>query len=180
MMLRLRQACVHSELCKDYESQLENIGESDQALDAKRANHLYALIKDSGNDNCCVCGVSGTILGDLDENMESPYVSKCGHLFCAGCAKNGMPECPSCQTVLGKSDVFQVDLEGVEADEVSPELYKHDAGASTKIKALVRDLVYLKKDCEVRKLQPIKCIVFSQWTRFLDMIEVYLKLMIYF
>lgn len=182
-MLRLRQACVHSELCKDYESQLESIVAVDgkAALDSTRASHLYNLIKDADEDSCCVCGKSGTPAFSAEEANSpldvNPFVSKCGHLFCAPCTnfiKSQAPEreCPLCQTLLSlRNDICQVDLELVEEREVSSNNYKVDAGASSKVKALVRDLRATKLSCEKNCIRPVKSIVFSQWTQVLDLIE---------
>lgn len=145
---------------------MEDISKTDGVLDGKRAAHLYKLIKESGEDNCCVCGVSGS--REEEEDGVNPFVSVCGHLFCSECRRG---ECP-CGKKLGEDDVYQVEAE---VEECEDEWYVEDVGASTKIKMLVRDLVYLKKGNEKDGMMPIKCIVFSQWTQFLDLIEGPLK-----
>ncbi|KAI8608689.1 SNF2 family N-terminal domain-containing protein [Chytriomyces sp. MP71] len=120
IILRMRQVCVHKSLFKNADEELKALDEQmdslrDEvfpALTKKRALHLLGLLRESGDDACCNCGVlvdsdtadqpaapvSSSTSGKSKkaaaaaaaESMEgetnkSLCVSKCGHLFCVNC-----------------------------------------------------------------------------------------------
>jgi len=189
LMLRLRQTCVHIALCKDYESQLESLeNEAFPELTPTRLAHLHLLLKEAGEDNCCFCGSKPP---DAIEglNERAPYITRCGHMFCTECTKNVFGKqpkvaCPLCKTNLLQSEVCQVgseednnDDDAIFMDDDLDDACGADSSRSlsTKINTLVNDLAATRDSCERENILPVKSIVFSQWTKVLDLIEGPLK-----
>jgi SWI/SNF-related matrix-associated actin-dependent regulator of chromatin subfamily A3 len=143
----------------------------------QRATHLLSLLKDSGDDDCCSCGVY------VNGIEFTPHVSKCGHMYCDNCAKAGFTRggtinCGMCQTALTKSDIIVVDeAEGDNGDPgvgVSPPLARLQSGnlTSTKVVKLLEDLAQAKLEASQNGEPPVKSIIFSQWTSMLDLVDV--------
>ncbi|CAG8441978.1 15256_t:CDS:10 [Acaulospora colombiana] len=172
-LLRLRQICAHFALVKETELrgnfEVEN-GAS--GLTSSKAMTILNVFKESGMDQCGSC---------MQELTQRSVVTKCEHLFCMECAARVMSEilnfgsdktvaCPLCGLELGSSDVIEVSDDVIEVSDskdyedhlsrANPDRNSH----STKVKALIGDLVQAKID-------GIKSVVFSQWTRMLDLIE---------
>ncbi|KAH6972212.1 SNF2 family N-terminal domain-containing protein [Ilyonectria sp. MPI-CAGE-AT-0026] len=146
---------------------------------------------------CSGCGEPGPIINSYNANRD--FVEKCAHILCRDCldglegseASIGPPNhCPLCD-ISGKSlrkttprpspevineerDVVMQDADWA-GDEDS---YFNPEGYSTKMIALLRDVKEtlgesgMTEDGTTRKL---KSVIFSCWTRTLDLIEVYLK-----
>ncbi|KAI9355058.1 SNF2 family N-terminal domain-containing protein [Zopfochytrium polystomum] len=128
------------------------------------------------------------------------FVSRCGHLFCPDCAAElaataaagegeakaeaATAPCPQCGVGLRAGDV----IEAVEGDDngdgreaAVEEIVRDGRGGdgvgrggpvlSSKIRALMADLVAVRQAHLARGEQPPKCVVFSQWTSVLDLIE---------
>ncbi|CAG8502372.1 8314_t:CDS:10 [Funneliformis caledonium] len=170
-LLRLRQICAHYSLVKesdipdDLDEEIVNEG-----LTPTRALMLLSIVRESGVDQC------GSCLSDLAQTV---VVTRCEHLFCIDCANKNMSQllssapfedqkvladCPICGLKLISGDVCEVsDSKDIENDHIT-----RSEGVvkvhSTKVKALLEDLVQAKKD-------GVKSVVFSQWTRMLDLIQ---------
>ncbi|CAI2183581.1 9263_t:CDS:10 [Funneliformis geosporum] len=170
-LLRLRQICAHYSLVKesdipdDLDEEIVNDG-----LTPTRALMLLSIVRDSGLDQCGSC---------LQELVQTVVVTRCEHLFCIDCANKNMSQllssasfedqkfladCPICGLKLFSGDVCEVsDSKDIENDHITiPEeaVKVH----STKVKALLEDLIQAKKDS-------LKSVVFSQWTSMLDLIQ---------
>ncbi|CAG8459543.1 16375_t:CDS:10 [Acaulospora morrowiae] len=175
-LLKMRQICAHFALIKD--SELQNDLEEEKATDGltySRAMTILNLVRESGIDQC------GSCMQDL---AYKSIMTKCEHLFCMECATKvmgyvvnsevdkttadlrnlqGTITCPSCGLSLEPSDIIEVsDSKEYENDNSRVKTDKNLH--STKVKALVEDLIQAKID-------GIKSVVFSQWTRMLDLIE---------
>jgi SNF2 family DNA or RNA helicase len=178
-LLRLRQICAHYSLVKesdipeDLEEEIVNKG-----LTPTRALMLLRIVRDSGVDQCGSC---------LQELVQPVVVTRCEHLFCIECANKNMSkllntsgvttssgdqevssDCPICGLKLFSCDVCEInDSEDLENDHITRSEGEKKIH-STKVKALIEDLVQAKEDS-------VKSVVFSQWTKMLDLIEVFLQ-----
>ncbi|KAJ3139737.1 hypothetical protein HK100_011220 [Physocladia obscura] len=220
IILRMRQVCVHKSLFKDWEAELKAIDEQIESmadevfppLTLKRAQHLLSLLRESGDESCCGCGISVDTFGNgssHDHNhhgeskateklssggggggtneIKSLAVSNCGHLFCVPCMNSlreagrvgessslSSPLCPMCNFSIGSNDIFEVkESDMMEDDSLLSELadLMDMDGQSTKIRALIEDLVVVRQENLQRQEQPSKSIVFSQWTNVLDLLQ---------
>ncbi|RIA84736.1 SNF2 family N-terminal domain-containing protein [Glomus cerebriforme] len=174
-LLRLRQICAHYSLVKesdipeDLEEEIVNEG-----LTPTRALMLLSIVKDSGMDQCGSCS---------QELVQTVVVTRCEHLFCVECVNKNMSnltssasvatssedqkvstDCPICGVELFSGDICEInDSKDIDNDHITrPEGEKKSH--STKVKALLEDLVQAKED-------GVKSVVFSQWTKMLDLIE---------
>ncbi|KAH7125932.1 SNF2 family N-terminal domain-containing protein [Dactylonectria macrodidyma] len=132
---------------------------------------------------CAGCGQPRPIINS--NNAQSDFVEKCAHILCRDCldgldgsqASTGpLKHCPLCDmsrkslrktdsslTVGGVDERQDVVMQDVDGDGVD-DAYFNLEGYSTKMTALVQDVKETLGD-----------IIFSCWTRTLDLIEVYLK-----
>lgn len=113
---------------------------------------------------CCVC---------LDQPPSEPVVTPCAHIGCAECFTSVIDtvgHCPVCRTDMESSALVRVkcstdddDDDPISASQEELERFR----PSTKLKALMH---------EVGAMPPqTKCIIFSQWTSMLDLVEVGLR-----
>ncbi|KAG0215198.1 hypothetical protein BGX33_001363 [Mortierella sp. NVP41] len=186
-ILKLRQICAHYALVKNMADDLDMSGEFNLA----KAAAIFSLLQDSGNDQCNSCFHSST---------PTPIVTRCEHVFCPECVKRLNPisfmliqkgnanvsvasglksdfSCPQCTTALKPIDLIQ--LQDDSEDKVETAMghihSRTDENGmfihSTKVKALMEDLVQAG-EISRRTGQPmVKSVVFSQWTSMLDLIE---------
>ena len=129
------------------------------SFNSQRVAHLYSLLKDAGEDQCCLCSKTP----DIDNVDKMPSVTKCGHLFCCDCANifgmNAQVACPVCLTVLSATDVSAVGDEDVVFQEPDDDdvIFSDDVGGgSSKIRALLFDLEAVRYDCETQNIKPVK------------------------
>ncbi|KAG0077541.1 hypothetical protein BGZ90_006972 [Linnemannia elongata] len=187
-ILKLRQICAHYALVKNMSDDLDMSGEFNLA----KAAAIYSLLQDSGNDQCNSCFLPSTL---------TPIVTRCEHVFCPECVKKLNPisfmliqkgnanvsvasglksdfNCPQCATSLRPIDLIQIQDDAEDRVETTAGGHIHsrtDANGmfihSTKVKALMEDLVQAG-EISRRTGQPmVKSVVFSQWTSMLDLIE---------
>ncbi|KAF9911873.1 hypothetical protein EC991_001777 [Linnemannia zychae] len=186
-ILKLRQICAHYALVKNMNDDLDMSGEFNLA----KAAAIYSLLQDSGNDQCNSC---------FHPSTATPIVTRCEHVFCPECVKKLNPIsymliqkgnanvsvssglksdfcCPQCSTSLRPIDLIQMqdDTED-KVETIGSHIHSRtdENGMfihSTKVKALMEDLVQAG-EISRRTGQPlIKSVVFSQWTSMLDLIE---------
>jgi len=187
-ILKLRQICVHYALVKSTTDDLDST-----EFNFDKASEILSLLRESGNDQCSSCFNSSTPV---------PIVARCEHIFCPDCVKklnqvayiliqshnvnvSVNPElrtdfcCPQCSSTLRPVDLIQIqdDASGQErgTDRSRPmQLLTDEAGQlihSTKVKALMDDLLMASERSQPPS-DPVKSVVFSQWTGMLDLIEV--------
>ncbi|KAF0535217.1 SNF2 family N-terminal domain-containing protein [Gigaspora margarita] len=178
-ILRLRQICAHFALVKESEL-LDDFGDKpvSDGLTHARGMILLNLVRENGMDQCGSC---------MQELAQTSIVTKCEHLFCMECATKVMGDilvstnsitnsckspafvaCPSCEHILGTSDVLEINDSKNFENNYQLRADREKNIHSTKVEALVTDLLQAKVD-------GIKSVVFSQWTRMLDLIEDALK-----
>ncbi|CAJ0858724.1 15922_t:CDS:10 [Entrophospora sp. SA101] len=159
-ILRLRQICAHFSLIGSLQIPDDLDDDNDGVLTIKRAVVILELFRESGLDQCCTCS---QYVSDVS------VITKCEHLFCVECAKKSMED------ILKKiGDVIEVKDSLFDEIKNSKKTIKQEIKTSTnvthstKVKALIADLLAVK-------INNTKSVVFSQWTKLLDLIEVALK-----
>nr|KYP63025.1 putative ATP-dependent helicase C23E6.02 [Cajanus cajan] len=182
MLLRLRQACDHPLLVKRYNS--NSLWKSSVEMAKKLPQEKRLSLLKCLEASLALCGI-------CNDPPEDAVVSVCGHVFCNQCICEHLTgddnQCPAtnCKTRLSMSSVFSKvtlnssfsdqacdNLPGysgceVEESEFCSQTQPYD---SSKIKAALEVLQSLSKpQCWE------KAIVFSQWTRMLDLLEACLK-----
>lgn len=139
---------------------------------------------------------------DDDEDQSEDiigYLTPCLHLVCAGCAdgfwnelrntqtRDNYAHCPQCEQYV-KAVMHPISQKEVEEDLERRQKKKDNnvkskkgidyRGPHTKVKALIADLQqYAEESRELAEIgePPIRSVVFSGWTSYLDLIEIALK-----
>ncbi|XP_075093829.1 ATP-dependent helicase rhp16-like isoform X1 [Nicotiana tabacum] len=124
----------------------------------------------SVEQSCCLC----------HDEVESPVVTSCGHVFCKTCfldktGSMGEVSCPSCSKPLtddsstynGKGDSnSKPTVKGFRSSSIVNKIQLDDFRTSTKIEALREEIRFM-----VERDGSAKGIVFSQFASFLDLIQ---------
>ncbi|KAF1650890.1 Helicase-like transcription factor, partial [Eudyptes chrysocome] len=166
VLLRLRQLCCHPHLCI-------NTSSSSFSADNKTPEELHEtlvskmkLILSSGSDEeCAVCL----------ESLTLPVITRCAHVFCKPCifevirSEQPNAKCPLCRNELRVEHLVECPLEG-EIDSSNGRKSDQEWISSSKIDALMHALIELRRDNPTAK-----CLVVSQFTTFLSLIEYPLK-----
>ncbi|KAM6305123.1 helicase-like transcription factor [Aegotheles albertisi] len=164
VLLRLRQLCCHPHLCI-------NTSSSSFSADNKTPEELHEtlvskmkLVLSSGSDEeCAVCL----------ESLTLPVITRCAHVFCKPCifevVRSEQPnaKCPLCRNELRVEHLVECHLE---VDSSSGKKPDEEWISSSKIDALMHALIELRRDNPAAK-----CLVVSQFTTFLSLIENPLK-----
>ncbi|KAL5759160.1 hypothetical protein ACOSQ2_017998 [Xanthoceras sorbifolium] len=209
MLLRLRQACDHPLLVKEYTSDTVGKFSVEMARSLPRDMLIDLLNRlETSSAICCACS----------DPPENPVVTMCGHVFCDQCVSeyitgdDNMCPAPKCKEQLGDDVIFsKITLRSSISDDAggSPmhsqftdtSMVLQNEFVSAKIRAV---LEILQSQCvlnssisELHGLAdsngtseegfiatghttvhsksptegPIKTIIFSQWTRMLDLVE---------
>lgn len=150
MLLRLRQICNHTQLCK------RQINDTDSNMNDER---LTALKVSVSNNKCCyICS----------KLLTTPTITPCKHIFDKDCIKVSFGDetfsCPICQNSVNMSQL--IELTTIQIEEEIGNL--KDFKISSKIEALLEFLNQHNDKSD-------KSVVFSQWTSFLDLIEIAFK-----
>ena len=196
-ILRLRQSCCHPILTRnqtlvadeeeaaeladaatgladdiDLQSLIERFtAATDDSADTNAFGaHVLEQIRDEADNECPICS---------EEPMIEQTVTGCWHSACKKCLldyiahqtdKAEVPRCFNCREVLNTRDIFEVvkDEGHPESLDGKPKLSLQRLGSnsSAKIRALLSHLKALRKE-----LPGTKCVVFSQFTSFLSLIE---------
>lgn len=164
--LQLRLLCNHGTFQKPFTSRHPR----DRKIE--REEFLYSLGKNA-EFPCSMCGIPIPV---FDISGGPGWRQPCKHKFCNECHSqnqyNANPtgeindSCPLCSRLLGHGagSVKERSLEGNDDDDDG---YFNWSGFSSKIQALMEDLAESPRDA--------KSIVFSGWTRTLDLISVHLR-----
>ncbi|NWX48779.1 HLTF factor, partial [Steatornis caripensis] len=166
VLLRLRQLCCHPHLCI-------NTSSSSFSFDNKTPEELretlvskMKLVLSSGSDEeCAVCL----------ESLTLPVITRCAHVFCKPCifevirSEQPNAKCPLCRNELRAEQLVECPLEE-EIDSSNGKKSDQEWISSSKINALMHALIELRRDNPTAK-----CLVVSQFTTFLSLIENPLK-----
>ncbi|NXN74375.1 HLTF factor, partial [Himantopus himantopus] len=166
VLLRLRQLCCHRHLCintssSSFLAEHKTPEELHEALVSK-----MKLVLSSGSDEeCAVCL----------ESLTLPVITRCAHVFCKPCifevirSEQPNAKCPLCRNELRVEHLVECPLEE-EIDSSNGKKSDQEWISSSKINALMHALIELRRDNPTAK-----CLVVSQFTTFLSLIENPLK-----
>ncbi|KAK5046215.1 hypothetical protein LTR84_008358 [Exophiala bonariae] len=165
VLLRLRQTCNHWKMCDEERvKKLLSLVDENKIVDVMNPANRKALqdllqVRIDSQDECPVC---------LD-SLQDSVVTACAHSFCRDCISRVIEtqrKCPLCRADLSADSLVEPSAgmgEDEEADvDIDPDT------TSSKIEALVQVLKAAEGDATV------KTVVFSQWTSFLDLVQVQL------
>lgn len=164
VLLRMRQVCNHWHLAKERVSTLMEALGKQQTVDLTPENRkaLQDMLQLSieNQEDCAIC---------LD-NLHNPVITTCAHAFGAECITRVIEtqhKCPMCRAELKDETVLvhpanDYGDDGAEADELDTN------ASSSKLEALVKIL-------KASSTTGNKTVVFSQWTRFLDIVQARLE-----
>lgn len=195
-ILRLRQSCCHPILTRnsnlvadeeeaaeladaatgltddmDLQSLIERFTADSVEADANVFGaHVLEQIRDEADNECPICS---------EEPMIEQTVTGCWHSACKKCLldyithqkdKGEIPRCFNCREILNTRDIFEVVKDEGHPDSFDRKpkitLQRLGSNSSAKIGALLNHLK------ELRRILPgTKCVVFSQFTSFLSLIE---------
>ncbi len=157
-LLRLRQTCNHWTLCRERIVDLMTLLESPDIVvlnDANRTLLQQALqLVIESQEECPVCM----------EALTDPVITHCKHFFCRACISKVIEmqhKCPMCRAQLSEDKLVEP------APEKSAE---QEEGTDTETKSS-KTAALLKILQATLKHDGSKVIVFSQWTKFLDVIQ---------
>ncbi|KAL1654740.1 hypothetical protein SLS61_002489 [Didymella pomorum] len=172
VLLRMRQLCNHWQLVG--EERLESIM---RQLEAEGVVHLTAENKEAlqkmlqlsidSQEDCPICF----------DTYKEPVITKCAHIFCTPCLERVIElqgKCPMCRAEL--ESFSSTTVKPAVETSAKPEPTAASAAdkasleknTSSKVEQLLHILAASAKD------KTNKTIIFSQWTSFLDLVQVHL------
>ncbi|PNS19972.1 hypothetical protein CAC42_7939 [Sphaceloma murrayae] len=161
ILLRLRQVCNHWKMCEgrilDLMSLLEKGGSVSLTPDNVKALQDLLQLSIESREDCPIC---------LDD-LHDPVITPCGHFFGRACIQRTIEvqhKCPMCRNTLEDETCLVVPAVGC-GDDASDGTEVTDQDTSAKTDELVKlvGALHKKKDTKI--------VVFSQWRRYLDIIE---------
>ena len=171
ILLRLRQVCNHWKLCPERVSTVMAALEHQQTVELNDENRkalqdMLQLTIESRED-CPVC------MEDL--TGHEPVITHCGHVFDKPCITRVIEtqqKCPMCRAPLDSEERLVSPAAGLgeEADASFEDVGDVDTeNSSSKVAALLSIL------SATHKAPNPKIVVFSQWARFLSLLEPHLR-----
>jgi len=146
---------------------------SRQAYLAAKLSQMRAPPRPSGEE-AAAAGVSAAQQDDDSqcsvclEGIDDPCLTPCGHVFCYECIVTSVRslgasgKCPICREPLQECNLMRLHLA---EDDLSD-----DGPMTCKVQHIVNDVTRLKAEAAARG-EPFKCVVFSQWSKLLDVLH---------
>ncbi|KAI5795352.1 SNF2 family helicase [Peziza echinospora] len=171
-LLRMRQMCNHAMLCgadrvKAIEERLAEIAENGLSEEARSLLQEVLQLAIDSQEDCAICL----------ETLHNPRITVCRHVFGEECIARVIEEqhkCPMCRHDLPDNTSSTLIQPYVELKPWVPQSLEDGTAVpapSSKIEALIAILK------ATRTSDPTsKTIVFSQWTKYLDLISPHLNL----
>uniref|UniRef100_A0A672SC66 Helicase like transcription factor n=1 Tax=Sinocyclocheilus grahami TaxID=75366 RepID=A0A672SC66_SINGR len=159
ILVRLRQYCCHPGLVGKY------TGADDPGTPSELRERLInkiTLVLNSGSDEeCAIC---------LD-SLRQPVITYCAHVYCRPCIcevirSEKQARCPLCRAQIKTKELVEYPGEEMQAGAATGENWR----SSSKVDALMSNLLKLRNEDPT-----VKSLVVSQFTRFMDLIEVPLR-----
>uniref|UniRef100_A0A9J7YCL7 Helicase like transcription factor n=1 Tax=Cyprinus carpio carpio TaxID=630221 RepID=A0A9J7YCL7_CYPCA len=159
ILVRLRQYI----LCFNHYSSSSSI--NDPGTPNELREHLInkiTLVLNSGSDEeCAIC---------LD-SLRQPVITYCAHVYCRPCIcevirSEKQARCPLCRAQIKTRELVEYPGEEMQAGAATGENWR----SSSKVDALMSNLLKLRQEDPT-----VKSLVVSQFTRFMDLIEVPLR-----
>nr|OQO26347.1 hypothetical protein B0A51_06434 [Rachicladosporium sp. CCFEE 5018] len=160
ILLRMRQCCNHWQLCPErvhsVMKQLDEQGIVTLNEETKKGLQHILQVRIESQEDCPICL----------EPLHEPMITLCGHAFGGECISKVVEtqhKCPMCRAVLEDESSLVSP-----ANECGDDVHKDDNmdlnASSSKLESMMSILGATKEKKE-------KTIIFSQWTRFLDIVE---------
>uniref|UniRef100_A0A8C0IAD3 Helicase like transcription factor n=1 Tax=Bubo bubo TaxID=30461 RepID=A0A8C0IAD3_BUBBB len=165
VLLRLRQLCCHPHLCVNTSSSFSADNKTPEELHETLVNKMKLVLSSGSDEECAVCL----------ESLTVPVITRCAHVFCKPCifevirSEQPNAKCPLCRNGLRVEHLVECPLEE-EIDSSNGKKSDQEWISSSKINALMHALIELRRDSP-----NAKCLVVSQFTTFLSLIENPLK-----
>nr|XP_020472266.1 helicase-like transcription factor isoform X2 [Monopterus albus]XP_020472267.1 helicase-like transcription factor isoform X2 [Monopterus albus] len=162
ILMRLRQLCCHPDLLAKTSSDL-GAAVTPAELRERLIKKLKMVLASGSDEECSVC---------LD-SVRLPVITHCAHVYCRPCiaqvigTEQDRARCPLCRSEIKTSELVEFPQEEIEEENnMNSEKWR----TSSKVQALMGNLLRLR--CEDSS---IKCLVVSQFTRFLTILETPLR-----
>ncbi|XP_055579218.1 helicase-like transcription factor isoform X2 [Falco biarmicus] len=165
VLLRLRQLCCHPRLCINTSSSFSADNKIPEELHETLVRKMKLVLSSGSDEECAVCL----------ESLTLPVITHCAHVFCKPCIfeviRREQPnaKCPFCRNELRVEHLVECPLEE-EIDSSNRKKLDQEWISSSKINALMHALIELRRDNPTAK-----CLVVSQFTTFLSLMENPLK-----
>ncbi|XP_010749377.3 helicase-like transcription factor [Larimichthys crocea] len=162
ILMRLRQHCCHPDLLAKTSADL-GAAATPAELRERLIEKLRLVLASGSDEECSVC---------LD-SVRLPVITHCAHVYCRPCiaqvigTEQNVARCPLCRSEIKTSELVEFPQEEMEEEKsTNSEKWR----TSSKVQALMGNLLRLR--CEDSS---IKCLVVSQFTRFLSILETPLR-----
>jgi SWI/SNF-related matrix-associated actin-dependent regulator of chromatin subfamily A3 len=162
ILLRMRQVCNHWKLCGEGRIKaLSAMGDQvmlDLTPENKRLLQEMLQLTIDAQDDCPVC---------MESMSNDPVITVCTHAYCYPCIERVIEtqhKCPMC-----RSELKSVDQLVRPAAEANTQLDIDENESSSKIETLLQIL-----GASRNKDPTTKTVIFSQWTTFIDVVQVQL------
>ncbi|XP_076604419.1 helicase-like transcription factor isoform X2 [Chaetodon auriga] len=162
ILMRLRQHCCHPDLLAKTSPDL-GAAATPAELRERLIEKLRLVLASGSDEECSVC---------LD-SVRLPVITHCAHVYCRPCIaqvisnEQEAARCPLCRAEIKTSELVEFPQEEIEEENgTSSEKWR----TSSKVQALMGNLLRLR--CEDSS---VKCLVVSQFTRFLTILETPLR-----
>lgn len=159
VLLRLRQVCNHWQMCAERVSKLMESLNNKKVVDLTPENikGLQDMLQLSieSHEECVICF----------EQLHTPRITHCGHVFGGECISRIVEttkRCPMCRAELRDETALVQPAHDYGDGNQDEDLDL--TGSSTKLEALI-SILHASRDTGN------KTIIFSQWTRFLDVVQ---------
>ncbi|KAL1191304.1 DNA repair protein RAD5B [Cardamine amara subsp. amara] len=175
LLLRLRQCCNHpflvmsradSQQYADLDSLAKRFLDNNSDSVSQKAPSLAYIeeviqdLRDGNSQECPICL----------ESADDPILTPCAHRMCRECLLSSWRSsscglCPICRTILKKTELISCPTDSIFRVDVVKNWKE-----SSKVSELLKCLEKIKRSGSGEK-----SIVFSQWTSFLDLLEIPLR-----
>ncbi|XP_055361627.1 helicase-like transcription factor [Betta splendens] len=162
ILMRLRQHCCHPDLLGKTSTDLGAAG-TPAELRQRLIEKLRMVLASGSDEECSVCL----------ESVHLPVITHCAHVYCRPCiaqvisTEQERARCPLCRSEIKTNELVEFPPEEMEEDNSrSSEKWR----TSSKVQALMANLLRLRSEDS-----SIKCLVVSQFTRFLTILQTPLR-----
>ncbi|XP_069008745.1 helicase-like transcription factor isoform X1 [Embiotoca jacksoni] len=162
ILMRLRQHCCHPDLMAKMSSDL-GAAATPAELRERLIEKLRLVLASGSDEECSVCL----------ESVQLPVITHCAHVYCRPCiaqvisTEQTRARCPQCRSEIKTSELVEFPQEEMEEEKSeNSERWR----TSSKVQALMGNLLRLRYED-----RSIKCLVVSQFTRFLTILETPLR-----
>ncbi|XP_009296828.1 helicase-like transcription factor isoform X2 [Danio rerio] len=160
ILMRLRQCCCHPSLVGNYTA--ADVPGTPSELRERLIQKITLVLNSGSDEECAIC---------LD-SLRQPVITYCAHVFCRPCicevirSEKEQAKCPLCRAQIKTKELVEYPGEQAETRSDTGENWR----SSSKALALMSNLLKLRNEDPT-----VKSMVVSQFTGFLDVLEVALR-----